>query len=624
MVGESSTLPPDAPGEHMQGWKACWELFHALDSDIQVRKPASPAPEPQFRRLHVRRFRLRAQKTSEIIAQRRAGQVRRLDVDALESGRKFEAVAALIRDHDKPLVRIADDDDDDEEFSLLVRRPPARHGYLPPCAPSVVVPGRRRPPRARARRAPRAAHAPPRRPPARTRRPPLTAAPNCAQDLGELEHDQNKSGARTLRSKDLELVRAELRAAAHSSNLRALEFSGSGGQHALGMHDLIVGIGGGVPTGLKGPNGNGKSSTCQAAIETLLWFGLALGDAKDGTKPSEAQQQACRPPARLAAADAAQTPRAPPRATGRHPPPPATRSPRHPATASGARAARGGRDAGPQRVGLGGGGVPGRLRRHERRRRRRRCCRRRRRRRRGGGVRAADVEPADGGAARRAGVAEGGGGPPGRALRTLRRRASTRRRPPSTPPPPPPPPRSPRAARRRRRATWRSPSRVEHGSVAHSVDSVLSVVTEDAHSPTRPGVAAAYRSDSQSREVSPGAPSPAEGEGRALGRGGRVRKPVRQWESSAPLLKWEKEAMGQKVREKRPRAEPRAAPAGGAPYLYEATYQSDGDYYGDYYGSSGNPLGLGGVDMSALSELEPLGSSADDAAKRRRTWMTGF
>ena len=121
-------------------------------------------------------------------------------------------------------------------------------------------------------------------------------------------------------------MRAELRAAAHSSNLRALEFSGSGGQHALGMHDLIVGIGGGVPTGLKGPNGNGKSSTCQAAIETLLWFGLALGDAKDGTKPSEAQQQACRPPARLAAAGAAQTPRAPPRATTRrHPPPPAAR-----------------------------------------------------------------------------------------------------------------------------------------------------------------------------------------------------------------------------------------------------------------------------------------------------------
>lgn len=432
MVGESSTLPPDAPGEHMQGWKACWELFHALDSDIQ--------------------------KTSEVIAQRRAGQVRRLDVDALESGRKFEAVAALIRDHDKPLVRIADDDDDDEEFSLL--------------------------------------------------------------DLGELEHDQNKSGARTLRSKDLELVRAELRAAAHSSNLRALEFSGSGGQHALGMHDLIVGIGGGVPTGLKGPNGNGKSSTCQAAIETLLWFGLALGDAKDGTKPSEAQQQEL---AQLEA-DATQD------------------------------LSAWDWEAAACQVGFDdtSGGADG-----------------------AGAV--GDAAVAAGGAA----------ATPGHVALAV--------------------------------------SGVEHGVARqHSVDSVLSVVTEDAHSPTRPGVAAAYRSDSQSREVSPGAPSPAEGEGRALGRGGRVRKPVRQWESSAPLLKWEKEAMGQKVREKRPRAEPRAAPAGGAPYLYEATYQSDGDYYGDYYGSSGNPLGLGGVDMSALSELEPLGSSADDAAKRRRTWMTGF
>ena len=100
------------------------------------------------------------------------------------------------------------------------------------------------------------------------------------------------------------------------------------------------------------------------------------------------------------------------------------------------------------------------------------------------------------------------------------------------------------------------------------MDSLLSVVTEDAHSPTRPGVAAAYRSDSQSREVSPGAPSPAEGEGRALGRGGRVRKPVRQWESSAPLLKWEKEAMGQKVREKRPRAEPRPDHAAREPQQY--------------------------------------------------------
>ena len=154
MVGESSTLPPDAPGEHMQGWKACWELFHALDSDIQVRKPASPAPEPQFRRLHVRRFRLRAQKTSEVIAQRRAGQVRRLDVDALESGRKFEAVAALIRDHDKPLVRIADDDDDDEEFSLLVRR----RARPPATCRRVSLGGRpwAPPPRPRAR-APRAA-----------------------------------------------------------------------------------------------------------------------------------------------------------------------------------------------------------------------------------------------------------------------------------------------------------------------------------------------------------------------------------------------------------------------------------------------------------------------------------
>ena len=421
-------------------------------------------------------------------------------------------------------------------------------------------------------------------------------------------------------------MRAELRAAAHSSNLRALEFSGSGGQHALGMHDLIVGIGGGVPTGLKGPNGNGKSSTCQAAIETLLWFGLALGDAKDGTKPSEAQQQACRPPARLAAADAAQTPRAPPRATTRHHPPPAAAHRAIPPppqelaqleadatqdlsawdweaaacqvgfddTSGGADGAGAVGDAAaaaaaaaacalpmsspPTAARLGEQASPKAAEGHS-------------------DARSEHSEESEhstattvdaAAAAAAAAVAAGGAAAtPGHVALAV--------------------------------------SGVEHGVARqHSVDSVLSVVTEDAHSPTRPGVAAAYRSDSQSREVSPGAPSPAEGEGRALGRGGRVRKPVRQWESSAPLLKWEKEAMGQKVREKRPRAEPRAAPAGGAPYLYEATYQSDGDYYGDYYGSSGNPLGLGGVDMSALSELEPLGSSADDAAKRRRTWMTGF
>ena len=213
----------------------------------------------------------------------------------------------------------------------------------------------------------------------------------------------------------------------------------------------------------------------------LVWPRARRREGRDEAVGGAAAN-AARPPASPPRAPRA--PRAPPRATPatrRHPPPLTAPS----ATASGACAARGGRDAGPQRVGLGG-------------------------------VRSAD----DTAAAPTAPVLSATPPPPPR-----RRRALPMSSPPTAA-------RlgeqaSPKAAealdarsehsgratldgdhRRRRRRRRRRGRRgggdagprgarrlgVEHGVARqHSVDSVLSVVTEDAHSPTRPGVAAAYR-----------------------------------------------------------------------------------------------------------------------------------
>ena len=316
------------------------------------------------------------------------------------------------------------------------------------------------------------------------------------------------------------------------------------------------------------------------------------------------------PAARLAAADAAQTPRAPPPP----PPPPAAAAAAH--TAPSRHRLRSSRSSGRTRRGTSawdwGGGVqvgfddtsggadgagavatppppP--------RRRRARCRCRARRRRRGSA----------------AGVAEGGGGPLGRALEHSEESEHSTAT-------------TVDAAAAAAAAAVAAGGAAAPGHVAlareHSVDSVLSVV---ARTRTR-------RRGPASRRRTLRLAEPRGEPGRAVAGGGRGpgarprrtrAQAVRQWESSAPLLKWEKEAMGQKVREKRPRAEPRAAPAGGARTCTKRRTSPTATTTATTTAPRAI-LGLGGVDMSALSELEPLGSSADDAAKRRRTWMTGF
>ena len=120
------------------------------------------------------------------------------------------------------------------------------------------------------------------------------------------------AGERKLTNEDLALVRAQLRAAAHSSNLRAIqaaeaeqrelsnELATSQEQRAAakttsstGTAASTGGASGASPN--KSGGGGGKkmsrksaiidsilppsdATTCAAAIETLLWFGLALGD----------------------------------------------------------------------------------------------------------------------------------------------------------------------------------------------------------------------------------------------------------------------------------------------------------------------------------------------------------
>jgi hypothetical protein len=96
-----------------------------------------------------------------------------------------------------------------------------------------------------------------------------------------------------LREADLTVVRSKLRAAAYSSNLRvAAEEQLAGGQWPEPPIEL-----GGMPPprGKKSKASSpSDSSTCAAAIETLLWFGLALGENSSRTGGSDGQNNKCR------------------------------------------------------------------------------------------------------------------------------------------------------------------------------------------------------------------------------------------------------------------------------------------------------------------------------------------
>jgi len=87
---------------------------------------------------------------------------------------------------------------------------------------------------------------------------------------------------RVLAQSDLELVQKQLRAAAFSSNQRAVaataaEHAEMAAEVAAEMDDIDMPdtLRKGQPSAVSGSD----ASTCSAAIETLLWFGLALGEA---------------------------------------------------------------------------------------------------------------------------------------------------------------------------------------------------------------------------------------------------------------------------------------------------------------------------------------------------------
>ena len=109
----------------------------------------------------------------------------------------------------------------------------------------------------------------------------------CLQCLGS--EVSGIPGGRTLTNEDLRLVHAQLRAAAHSSNLRAMAAAEAdqremGGIAATGASATATASG--APKGGKVARKGrtlvveppSDATTCAAAIETLLWFGLALGE----------------------------------------------------------------------------------------------------------------------------------------------------------------------------------------------------------------------------------------------------------------------------------------------------------------------------------------------------------
>jgi len=106
------------------------------------------------------------------------------------------------------------------------------------------------------------------------------------------------TGVRILGQSDLEAVQKQLRAAAISSNQRAnsaaavddlspAELAAEVASELDGIQLPVAPLG-----GSDGALGDSDPSTCSAAIETLLWFGLALGEKpqrKGGKKGAKAR-----------------------------------------------------------------------------------------------------------------------------------------------------------------------------------------------------------------------------------------------------------------------------------------------------------------------------------------------
>jgi len=229
MAQQNDALMPVLPHiGRVDGWTRYHEYFHQLNSDMQ--------------------------KTTERAAMRRQGPTAASFFDDMElkplkpvpmqsqhsSSSFFESIADAIRTHDKPLVHIEDAEDGSAKLGAGVSGIP---------------------------------------------------------------------GGRTLTDADLRVVRAQLRAAAHTSNLRAAqaagqplpgggsesEWSAAGGPASSAAHPRKKE---GGANGKKAAAGRGAASaaaaagaappaesTAEAAMETLMWFGMALGDpAKQGAK----------------------------------------------------------------------------------------------------------------------------------------------------------------------------------------------------------------------------------------------------------------------------------------------------------------------------------------------------
>mmetsp|Transcript_25821 Transcript_25821/g.59038 ORF Transcript_25821/g.59038 Transcript_25821/m.59038 type:complete len:506 (+) Transcript_25821:36-1553(+) len=103
-------------------------------------------------------------------------------------------------------------------------------------------------------------------------------------------------GGRKLTNDDLALVRAQLRAAAQATNEQAALQDGA--QRQAAAAEFAAAAAHSRRNGRKGASDgrpgadDPESNTCAAAIETLVWFGLALGDKEKEAKKGRAEAEA--------------------------------------------------------------------------------------------------------------------------------------------------------------------------------------------------------------------------------------------------------------------------------------------------------------------------------------------